>query len=795
MNIGGIDAQQIVTSLLELEQRPLFALESRKNNAQTAVEAIGRIRSNVESFKLAGSRLADLSTFSRFKTSVSNPSAVSASVSGTAVAGSLSFNVAQLARAHGLRSTGKVSSASVPVTSASVIAVAAGTLAVGVNTVRAGAGLGVGEVTFEVVQASAGASSTGTSALGTTTVIDGTNDSLSLTVNGNLHTVTIANGTYDAEGLVAAVQEALDTSSVDAIATLDGSGALVLTTEREGSSANLQVTASSALTPLGLTADASARTGTDGIFDVGGTTTTVTQAEAGQAVAIDTGSGILDVVLSGGLRVGTTVVDVVSTGDRSLGAVAAAINGASNGVSAAAVRVTTGSWLLQLGATKTGLDGHIAIDGSVLDELGGLVETSAAQNARLRIGEGAGAYDVEASGNTFTNVVSGVTITAKEVTTTAVTVGVDRNDDAIATDIAAMISNANKVLAEIKVQTRYDATSGSSGALSGNSTIRRLADQIRKSLSGEVNGVPGVLAATAGIQLTREGSFTFDKATFISAMQDDPALISRLFSRGGTATGDAVFATATAETVSGSYAVEVTTAATRATSATLFDGGAVADGRVGVRIGSITATFDVTNGQSADQIIDGLNNAIAEAGLKLVVEADGTGLRVRHEKWGSGGNFELNTDVLGAGTWDAQAGVDVVGTIAGVAATGVGRRLSLGAFVDSGAAGLGIDITEGVTGTLGPVEYLPGIAARVVELATLLTDVDNGTLTTATQSAERVVTDFNDQITRLEDRLVIREANLRRQWSSLQTLLGGLENQNNWISGQLSSLNNNWAGN
>jgi flagellar hook-associated protein 2 len=791
MEIAGIDAGQIVASLMQIEERPLLLLESRKEAAATAVSAIARVKNGVESFRLAATRLSSVSSFDRYKTSVSQPDAVVASVSGAAFNSSISFSVDQLARAHGRRSLSTVASDSIPVTNDSAIAIAAGTLGIGVNTIRAGVGLAAGTVQFDVTQSSAGGSSVGSSPLASSTVVSAASDAIAVDVNGTAFNIKIAAGTYDQQGLTQAVQDALDASGAAATASLDSTGALSLTTIREGSSASLQITGGTALASVGLGVDALAHVGTDGIVDIGGTITTVTQAEAGQAVAADTGAGTLDVVLSGGLRVGSTSIAVVSTGDRSLASVAAAINTAGGGISAAAVKVSAGAWRLQLNATATGKVGHIAFDGSVLTGIGGLVESSAAQNAVIRIGEGAGAYDVEASGNTFTNVISGVTFTVQALTTTPVTVGVERNDSAVADDVANLVSNANSLLAELRVQTRHDVTAGTKGALAGNGVIRRLTQQIRDSLGGQVEGVSSALPSTAGIQLTRDGSFTFDKATFLTAVADDPALISRLFGQGGTDTGNAVFASADANTLHGDYVVEVATAATRATSAVMFAGGALVS-RIGVRAGSVTATYDVTFGQSTDQIIEGLNEAIAGAGLDVIVEADGTGLSLRAERWGKAGDFELNANVLGAGVWAAHSGTDVAGTIDGIAATGIGRRLSLNALVDSNAAGLQIDIEGGVSGSLGAVEYRPGIAARIVEVATLMMKAENGSLTSATTFAQRRVTDFGDQITRLEDRLAMRETNLLRQWSNLQTLLGGLENQNTYIRGQLEGLTNNW---
>jgi flagellar hook-associated protein 2 len=791
MEISGFDADSIVTQLMQLERLPLNALQRRKDAASTASDAISKIRSNLDAFRLAAAKLADVSTFDRFRTTVSSSDIASASVSGTAAPGSLSFTVDRLAQAHGLRSIGTVPSNSTTVTSAAFISVAAGTRSVGIDTVRAGTGLGAGTSVLKITQASAGATTSGTS-LAPSTVIGPGNDTIDVSVNGSARTVTIAAGTYSADQLATAVQAAFDASGGGLTASIDTAGALQVTTTREGSAASLQITGGTALGDLGLAPQAVAATGTDGIIDVDGTLTTVTNAEAGQAVAVDTGSGTLDVTLSGGLRVGDIDVKTVSTGTRTLADVAAAINGANGGVSAAAVQVSGGAWRLQLSSRTTGDTGRIAIDTSVFSGIGGMIESSAAQNAQITIGSGPGAYQVEATGNTFANVMSGVSLTARTVSATAVTVDVTRNDDAVANDVAALVGAANTILADIKVQTRFDSVTGTSGVLAGNSAIRRLADQVRSALGGQVDGLTGTttngLASAIGIQVTREGSFTFDKSKFLAVMATDPGAAARVFGRGGTGSGSVTYGTAAAETRRGTYDVEVTTAATQATSATLFAGGAATSTRLGIRAGNITASIDITAGQTPAQIIAALNGSFAANNLDLVAEADGTGLVVRANDWGSAGNFELNTDVLGAGTWDAQDGVNVQGTIAGVTATGIGRRLSLTSFADSPAAGLAIDVAGGAIGAVGSITYQPGLAARVVEVATALTDADDGTLTSAKDAADRRVKGFTDQMTRLEDRLAVRELNLRRQYSSLQTLLGDLQSQGSWLSSQIAGL-------
>ena len=791
MEIAGLDADQIVSSLMQIERRPLSQLTTRKDAATTSSQAIDRMRSNVEAFRLAAAKLSNVSTFDRFSASVSAPDVLSASVSASATAGSLTMTVGRLAQAHGLRSLGTVAAASAPVTLAATIAVATGVSKLGIGTVRSGTGLGVGKVDLKVTQASAAATNAGTAALGARTLIGPANKTITLVVNGGIpFNATIVEGTYDAAGLAAAVNTAL--AGTGAIAALDSNGALAISTSREGSLATLRITGGNALVTLQLGVDANAQAGTDGRITANGVETMFNSIQAGGTASLDTDPGVgvsnLDITFSGGLRLGERAVQVVSTGDRSLAGVAAAISGSGAGISAAAVRVGDNAWRLQLTSTTTGQDGKVAIDAGVFSGgLGGLVESSAAQNAQITIGTGPGAYSVEASGNTFDNLMTGVSLTAKTVSATPVTVQVGRNNDAVANDVAAFVGAANALLADIKVQTRYDAANRTSGVLAGNSTIRRLADQVRQAISGPIDA--GSTSSSIGVQLGRDGSYTFDRTAFSAAAAADPTKVAQFLARGGTSTGPVQFAGADANTVSGSYNVDVITPATRATSVRLFDGGALADTRVGVRIGSVTVNYDVSNLQSASQIIDGLNGAIGRAGLKAVAEIDGTGLVVRSTSWGSAGAFDLNTNVIGTpAAFTGLSGTDVAGTINGLTATGVGQTLSLSALGGNPAAGLSVTVSATTPG-MTTVDYRPGAAARVVELATVLTRLETGTLTSAKVSADRRVKDFNDQIGRLEDRLAVREKNFRRQFSNLQTLISGLQSQGSWLSSQIAGLN------
>ncbi|MGD9999345.1 MAG: flagellar filament capping protein FliD, partial [Ilumatobacteraceae bacterium] len=477
----------------------------------------------------------------------------------------------------------------------------------------------------------------------------------------------------------------------------------------------------------------------------------------------------------------------VGTGDRSLSAVAAAINGAGVGASASAVKVSDGNWLLQVNAASTGTANRLSLDAAVFSGAGGLLETSAARDAQITIGSGPGAYSVVASGNVFTDVLQGVTVTATAESATPVTVSVNRDDNATAEAVDKLVAGVNSVLADIALQTKYDADTKTASPLTGDATVRRMAEQLRAAVNDLVGGGSPNLASSIGITTQRDGTLKFDKAVFLNALATDPAAVERLFARGGTGSGGVHFANAADSTVAGTYAVEVTTPATRATTGDVLIGGSVAGQRIGVRIGTTTATFDAPAGASAADIVTGLNAALAEAGLAVNAELSGGGVRLTAAAFGGGGAFESNLDVTGAGTWTTNTGTDIVGTIDGQPAVGVGQRLRLLTTDTSLARGLEIDVDEGVSGVLPSIVYQPGIAARIVSFAAAATG-EGGSLTVTSATYDSRSRAFDEQIARYEERMVDKEAQLRRQWTAVQTLLNSLQTQGDWLSSQISSL-------
>ncbi|MEY4231026.1 MAG: hypothetical protein RLZZ362_1875, partial [Actinomycetota bacterium] len=504
---------------------------------------------------------------------------------------------------------------------------------------------------------------------------------------------------------------------------------------------------------------------------------------AGATVAVPTGTGNLTLQLSGGLRVGEATVAVVSTGDKSLGAVAAAINGAKVGATAASVKVADGQWLLQVNSAATGTAAALSLDASQFSTVGGLMTTAAAADARITVGSGAGAYSITASGNTFTDVLPGLTLNATALSTTPVTVGVTRDAGGMADAVGTYVAAINSLIADINMQTRYDAAKKQSSPLTADSGIKRLSDQVRAAATSVVSGIANGLASSVGITSKRDGTLSFDRTKFLAAVETDPAAVERLFVRGGSGTTDSVtYGNAIDTTAPGTYAVNVTAAATRATTGTLLSG-TPGQRQINVRVGTTVATFTMVPSANAAEVAAGLNTAMSAVGLGVNAEVSGNGISFTSTRFGVGGAFEVNTDALGNGSYTTYTGTDVAGTIDGKAAIGVGQRLRLLSLDSSDARGLEVDVAEGAVGDVGSIMYSPGIAARMAWLTTNSL-ADNGIIATAQKTYDSRITGFEQQITRFELRMTLKEAGLKRQWGSVQGLLSDLQAQGSWLSRQ-----------
>ena len=108
---SGIDVDSLVTQLMEVEQAPLTKLTTKQSKAQTKISALGSLKSVLASLQTAAKALVPATgktatdKFSAYSASIADTSIASITANSSAVAGTYSLEVTQLAQAHQIASS------------------------------------------------------------------------------------------------------------------------------------------------------------------------------------------------------------------------------------------------------------------------------------------------------------------------------------------------------------------------------------------------------------------------------------------------------------------------------------------------------------------------------------------------------------------------------------------------------------------------------------------------------------------------------------------------------------------
>ena len=224
------------------------------------------------------------------------------------------------------------------------------------------------------------------------------------------------------------------------------------------------------------------------------------------------------------------LTDSDADGKVSLAEAVAQINKSNLGYTATAVNNGSG-YQLQVSSTASGAAKSFQITSDTQDATAyGVV--SAGQDAQITIGDGAGKIVSKSATNTFTGVMDGTTFTVSQTGVSA-TIKVGTDTGSITSAVSSMIDAANKAIQAVKDNT--DSSDGSTAALKGNFSLVQLADQIRSKISDAVtvpvtadNPTGSASPAAIGIQLTKDGTITFNASAFTAALTANPGLAKQI---------------------------------------------------------------------------------------------------------------------------------------------------------------------------------------------------------------------------------------------------------------------------
>lgn len=503
----------------------------------------------------------------------------------------------------------------------------------------------------------------------------------------------------------------------------------------------------------------------------------------------------------------------IGSSNASLSGVRDAINAADAGVTASIVNDGSG-YRLVVSSKDAGLANALKItvadndlnntDAAGLSQLvydastGGttnLTQTVAAQNATAVID----GITVTKSTNTLTDAIDGVTLTLlKEGSTT--TLSVAKDTAGIKAAVESFVKAYNDLNKTLTDMSKYDAVNKQASILTGDATVRSVQSQLRALFNTALSSAGGGLTTLADIGVTfqTDGTLKLDATKLTKALNDGSKDISTLFAAIGKPSDSLVgFVSSTADTQDGSYAINVSQLATRGK--TVGGGAAVltinagSNDTLSVTVDGVSASLTLAAGTYtattlAAEIQSRINgaSALSSAGIGVTVTQDLGVLTVTSNRYGSSSKVAITggtaaADLFGAAT--QTDGVDVAGSIGGVAASGSGQALT-GA---GDASGLKVNITGGATGDRGTIGFARGYADLLDKLVGRMLEND-GLVDGRMDGINASIKELGTRREALTRRLEQIEKRYRAQFTALDAMIASMTQTSTYLQQQLANL-------
>ena len=531
-----------------------------------------------------------------------------------------------------------------------------------------------------------------------------------------------------------------------------------------------------------------------GTYDSGSNSFIANAGKAAKSIAIDpansTLSGIRDAINAANAGVTATIVnDGSATGNRLV--ITSTDSGAANSLKIS-VADDDGNALDSSGLSALAYD-PTAPAGSGKN----LGQVAAARDALLNID----GIAVAQSSNTVKSAIEGVTLNLAQTNVgQTLTLTVGRDSEAIKTAVQTFVDAYNSASSTLKKMTAFNGVGAQNGVLLGDATTRTIQTQMRGLLNTSVDS-GGALTTLSqiGVSFGSDGTLTLDSAKLNTAIDSNFDGIAALFAEAGkTSDSLVIYSASSSKTQPGSYAVEVSHLATRGATqgsqiADLIVSAGVNDQldlSVDGKVISVTLAAAAYGNAAAlaAEIQSKVNGAMGSAGSVLVTQNGGM-LSIISARYGSASQASVTGGSAMASLFGplpvVSSGVDVAGTIKGVAATGNGQTLT-GAIGDA-SEGLALRIAGGALGARGTATLSQGYAYQIDQYLKTVLD-DDGILKTRTNGLDSSIKNIDQRQLQLETRLAQIEKRYRAQFSALDTMLSRMNSTSTFLTQQLASL-------
>ena len=225
------------------------------------------------------------------------------------------------------------------------------------------------------------------------------------------------------------------------------------------------------------------------------------------------------------LTMGTESKDIAIESSDTLTKIATKINEAGMGIQASIVTDVDGKERLMLRSKETGTDKAFTVGLSAAPAVLGQTTPQTAQNAKVKLN----GMEVESSTNTFANTIPGMSFTVSEVTSTAATLNVKADTEAMKKNIQEFVDTYNELNDLLTKSTKSVRTADGKldpsvqkegvGTLQGDSATVSLQNSLRMLTQG-ISGSTGGLTRLAeiGIQMQEGGKLSTDTTKLDKAL-------------------------------------------------------------------------------------------------------------------------------------------------------------------------------------------------------------------------------------------------------------------------------------
>ena len=756
--ISGINADQLVTQLMNLERQPITTLQNRQKDYELKIASFYDINTKLSSFKSALDALNSREKFNTKTASVTQTSSganlLTVSASSTASAGSYSIAVNQLAAANKKASQGWVDQ------NTTAIAPSGGTFKFKV-------GSGGAETTINVTS---------------TMTLQGLRDAIN-SANGGV-TATIIN---------------------------DGTGSnpyrLILTANTTGSSNTIYITSNT--TSLDF---ANKKIEAAYAYTTNGYTGTVASNSGNNYTGTTNKTFLIEAVST------TTYKYSIDGGITWLGSGGAAYNG-SNAITAnTALTAIDGTGTSNEGVQVSFTASNFTVgDRFSIDVFN--PEMQAAQDAVIKIDNTTITKSTNTITDAIQGVTMNL---LKADTSSTVTLTVSSDTLSAKDSIKKFVDAYNNVMKFINDQLSYDPEVKKKNPLLGDPTLLEIKNKITSVVSGRIPGLSTTSytnLSQIGISTDyKTGKLSLDESKLSSALSSDPDAVAKLFIGTATATNTAVtFVSKTSKTQAGTYSISVSTAPEQASLTgdnDLSSNTLLADEKLTFSYSNnktatsptyTTFSVTLTAGSTINTIVNNINSTFATQGVNLSASNSSGKLKITSTDYGADIWFQVHGQKWNGSTyvdysgetrqiWNTTvstniknaAGVNIVGMINGHSATGKGNVLTAASgFAEDG---LKISIDSNQTGGFGTISVSSGVSDRLSSSIGSYTNSSSGILKSKTDSIQKTIDRIKEQQARIEDRLADKEKRLREQFARLETLLAKYSTQSQYLTNQLANM-------